>query len=497
MQAEAGSSTLARQVVVTLSVLALYVLGQRVLLPGLELSELPAFVARSRFSLVALGLTPWIVGWLLVEVFTLFPGPGDKLRHGGWTGRQALNRASMVAGLVLALLQSMMFAVSVEGLNSSFSSSLLVPNPGWAFRVPFVLTLTAASAALFWLGTVVTRWGIGQGFSLLLLLQLGLDAGGQVTATDLGSSSPLALEPGQILLQGLGALALAAGMVVYQRSVESQPSGKPETALAVDPDDEEEDGAEAEPGEAEPGEAEPGEVEGEAEWKPAPVPPRWAVAFPQSLLAIPLAGLVLRILFGGASSKGLLSGLPFAEKLGEWGPVNWIGSQVVMVALLAWLGFRLFSGRGRLAAELPPAPEGRPPLAAELASRFPLSTLLLVLGSAGLAAWSLLHPGPWATLIDGVRLGLLVTIPWDLASQWSFTRTHGRVATLCTLNNVHLAPELVSRLEAAGIPATLQGFRHRALFFSYLPLVQIGVLVPEDRLEEAQARLAELDLQVV
>jgi hypothetical protein len=229
-------------------------------------------------------------------------------------------------------------------------------------------------------------------------------------------------------------------------------------------------------------------------------PRRWAVALPQSLLPVLLAGFVLRFLFGSEGGRaGLLSAL--GEAWGNVGLWPWIGDQVLLIAIWSWLLFRLFSGPGRLAADLPDAltgdEEARSLRSAELRGRARLGLLLLALGSAGLGIWSHFVPGPYSMLFDVVRLGILLGVVLDVASQWRFTRSQGRTAALCHLNNVHLAPLLVEHLAAAGIPATLQGFRHRALFFSYLPLVRIGVLVPEARLEEAQGRLAELDLQVV
>jgi hypothetical protein len=117
-------------------------------------------------------------------------------------------------------------------------------------------------------------------------------------------------------------------------------------------------------------------------------------------------------------------------------------------------------------------------------------------GSAGLAVWNHLHPGPWSVLCDVVRLTLLFAVLADLASQARFTLREGPAAVLVELNNVHLAPLLAERLAAAGVPATLRGFRHRALGFAFLSLVRIGVLVPAEKLEAARRVLAGLDVQV-
>lgn len=449
MSTPKASGTLLRQTLVTAAVLALYYFAERLGAPGIDRRAFAEARLPIAVHWMSLGLTPWISGFLLVELASLLPGPFRRLRRGGWEGRARLDRASLIASLACGCVQGAGITMFLER-TASPAWGPLIAQPGWGFRLLFTLTLLAGSTALFWLGSVVSRWGLGNGYSLLLLTPLLVSIFREAAAA--GSADPGAPPP---LLQVAGAIALAALFLVHLlRADRSAPAG--------------------------------------------PEPRRRSpVALPQSLLPVLLAGLVLRLLFGSeGGGAGLLS-----AALGSVGLWPWIGGQVFLIAFWSWLLFRLFSGPGRLRADLPEAlagsDEARSRRSAELRGRARYGLLLLALGSAGLGVWSHYLPGPYSMLLDVVRLGILLGVALDVASQWRFTRREGRTAPLCRLNNVHLAPLLVEHLAAAGIPATLQGFRHRALFFSYLPLVRIGVLVPEARLEEARGRLAELDLRVV
>src|SRR5437868_3505449 len=81
--------------------------AQRLILPGLEGWKLEGFKAAdlANLSVVALGLSPAISGFVLVELAALLVPPWRPLRTGGPDGRAALRRAALVTSLVLAAIQ--------------------------------------------------------------------------------------------------------------------------------------------------------------------------------------------------------------------------------------------------------------------------------------------------------------------------------------------------------------------------------------------------------
>jgi len=103
----ASPSSSATRLLVTALLVAPYLAGHRVLLPGVH-PDLPADgPLASRLTLLALGMTPLVTGFLLVELFALATTPGRRLRTAGSAGRGRLNRAALVTSLVLSAVQAL------------------------------------------------------------------------------------------------------------------------------------------------------------------------------------------------------------------------------------------------------------------------------------------------------------------------------------------------------------------------------------------------------
>jgi len=157
------------RLLLTLVLLALYVAALRVPLPLVDMdaaSEEPVF---GSISIVVLGIYPLITGFLVIELFSLMTSPGRRLRHGGVQGRAKLNRAALAASLLVGAVQAVELSWFLESVTVP-GGAPLVPDPGWAFRLITVMTLTAATAAVYVLGNAISEYGIGNGFALLILL---------------------------------------------------------------------------------------------------------------------------------------------------------------------------------------------------------------------------------------------------------------------------------------------------------------------------------------
>jgi len=87
--------------------------------------------------------------------------------RGGVEGRRKLTQLTRYGTVVLCLFQS--FAISIWLENPShFENVVIVPNPGWLFRFTTVITLTAGTIFLMWIGEQITEKGIGNGISLII-----------------------------------------------------------------------------------------------------------------------------------------------------------------------------------------------------------------------------------------------------------------------------------------------------------------------------------------
>src|SRR5262249_33573101 len=95
-----------------------------------------------------------------------------------------------------------------------------------------------------------------------------------------------------------------------------------------------------------------------------------------------------------------------------------------------------------------------------------------------------IHTGPFSfpLLLFAVATGL------DLYAHIRFLSDHDPAPVL-ELDNVHLAAYVERRLAAADIPALIQGYQARSLYLLFRPLFKMHLLVPAERVDEAEALL--------
>src|SRR5215213_4997494 len=92
------------RLLLTAALLGLYALGYFVPLPGL-VPDLPPELRHGSTSVLALGVTPLLIGFALVEIFSLSTSPGRRIRARGGAGRATLNRAALATSLFVSALQ--------------------------------------------------------------------------------------------------------------------------------------------------------------------------------------------------------------------------------------------------------------------------------------------------------------------------------------------------------------------------------------------------------
>ena len=90
-----------------------------------------------------------------------------KLKKEGEQGQKKITQYTRYGTVVLSLIQGSGIAVGLEAMKSP-SGGLIVHEPGWSFRMMTVLTLTAGTCFLMWLGEQITERGIGNGISIII-----------------------------------------------------------------------------------------------------------------------------------------------------------------------------------------------------------------------------------------------------------------------------------------------------------------------------------------
>jgi hypothetical protein len=163
-QGKMTNNSLPKRVLITLFVLIVCLVGRAIPLPTVTAEVSSTIGPRSAGSIMALGLSPLIAGYVLVEFAALVVPAWRPLRTGGTASRAKLHRASLIAGVILTAVQGLFLVVAFEQLAGH--------RGGHAFRFLTVMTLVGASAILVVLARVVDQEGLGSGFSVVLLAEL-------------------------------------------------------------------------------------------------------------------------------------------------------------------------------------------------------------------------------------------------------------------------------------------------------------------------------------
>jgi preprotein translocase subunit SecY len=125
--------------------------------------------ALSHATIFALGIMPYISATIIVETLLATAIPAlERLRKEGASGYRKLHQYSRYATIVLAVVNSFMYAILLEKAIPAQFQTQIVLFPGWSFRLLTVLTMTAGMATVMWLAEQITERGIGNGMSLLM-----------------------------------------------------------------------------------------------------------------------------------------------------------------------------------------------------------------------------------------------------------------------------------------------------------------------------------------
>ena len=197
---------LRRRLVFLLLALVVYRIGAHIPVPGINPDQLAQLFqgqqggilslfnmfsggALSRFTVFALGIMPYISASIIMQLMTYVLPSFEQLKKEGESGRRKITQYTRYGALGLALFQSFSIAVALE------SSAGLVIAPGFGFRLTAMISLTAGSMFLMWLGEQITERGLGNGISILIFsgIAAGLPSavGGLASLVTTGAMNPI------------------------------------------------------------------------------------------------------------------------------------------------------------------------------------------------------------------------------------------------------------------------------------------------------------------
>ena len=170
---------LRRRLIFLLLALVVYRIGTHIPVPGINPDQLTQLFkgqqggilslfnmfsggALSRFSIFALGIMPYISASIIMQLMSYVVPSMEALKKEGEAGRRKITQYTRYGTLGLAIFQSMGIALALE------SSAGLVNDPGVLFRMTAMVSLTAGTMFLMWLGEQITERGLGNGISIII-----------------------------------------------------------------------------------------------------------------------------------------------------------------------------------------------------------------------------------------------------------------------------------------------------------------------------------------
>src|SRR6266446_3595698 len=176
---------LRRRLLFTAAMLAVYRIGVAVPTPGIDGQALAAFFdaasstlfgwvnlfsggALERFSIFALGIMPYISVAIILDLLKIGWPYLDELYKEGEAGRRKISQYTRYGTVGLSLVQGWMIAYSLQSIQAPGGGSV-VYHPGLNFILLTIITVTAGTIFVMWIGEQITERGIGNGISLIIM----------------------------------------------------------------------------------------------------------------------------------------------------------------------------------------------------------------------------------------------------------------------------------------------------------------------------------------
>ncbi|MFC1700085.1 preprotein translocase subunit SecY [Patescibacteria group bacterium] len=210
---------LRRKLLFTLLIIIAFRLFAHIPVPGVDTAAIRAYLSSNvffglfdlfsgggfqNFSIVTLGLAPYINASIIVQLLTMMVPALEELQKEGEYGREKINMYTKLLGLPLALVQS-------YGIYFLLSKQGIITPLGFFDLVVLMLSLIAGSFLLVWVGELASEYGVGNGISLLIFVSIisRLPQGLLNVIAGIGS-----VGLGSILVFGLLALVVIVGVVL-------------------------------------------------------------------------------------------------------------------------------------------------------------------------------------------------------------------------------------------------------------------------------------------
>ncbi|MFZ5515749.1 MAG: preprotein translocase subunit SecY [Candidatus Zhuqueibacterota bacterium] len=179
---------LKKRIIFTLLILVVNRIGSHIPVPGINgkalfeffqqmggggifsLYDMFAGGALMQATVFALGIMPYISASIILQLLGAVVPYFQKLQKEGEEGRKKITQYTRYGTVLISALQSYGLAVFIESIGTTQSGLAVVPDPGFAFRIFTMFTMTAGCVLIMWLGEQITERGIGNGISLIIFI---------------------------------------------------------------------------------------------------------------------------------------------------------------------------------------------------------------------------------------------------------------------------------------------------------------------------------------
>jgi len=169
----------------TFALLAVYRMGIHIPIPGVDSAALAEFFAQAQntlfgifdmfsggglknMSIFALGIMPYISASIILQLLTVVSPELKRLqKEEGEAGRKKITQYTRYGTVLITIVQGFAIATGLESAASPTGAPMVLI-PGMGFKLMTILTLTAGTVFLMWLGEQMTEKGIGNGISLII-----------------------------------------------------------------------------------------------------------------------------------------------------------------------------------------------------------------------------------------------------------------------------------------------------------------------------------------
>ena len=218
---------LRERIIFTLFMLFVFRIGAHIPTPGIDGSALTAFFeaqqgsilrffdmftggALARLTVFALGVMPYISASIIMQLLTVVFPYLERLSKEGDAGRRKITAYTRYGTIVLSLVQGFAISVGLESMAAPDGSPVVISTMSpWGFRALTMITLTAGTAFLMWVGEQINERGIGNGISLLIFAGIVVDIPGAII------NSIQLVQTDQIAPLVLGIVAVLMVVVIF------------------------------------------------------------------------------------------------------------------------------------------------------------------------------------------------------------------------------------------------------------------------------------------